>query len=259
MAPAPEKIFTPKGPAYNTPKLDKSNPNLRAPAPKFSMSENFDQFVKKFIEEQTAGTVSPPARPGVRPARPSVANQPGAAKTIRNAISGVGENDADRANATQNVVPPGVADVAAGQSARPNVSTAGPSVRDTPAAQAKADQIARNDAARAPAAPAPRVPEILASKDERTMPSAPLPPRRPATPAAPKPAAPAAPAKDPNDPGTPGTSAATPENQSHGEYWTKEAERNRAAGGKPLPNEFNLFKEEANFDQFVKKFIKEQK
>ena len=62
-----------------------------------------------------------------------------------------------------------------------------------------------------------------------------------------------------NDPGTPGKSAATPENQSNADYWTKEAERNRAQGGKPLPNEFNLFKEEKNFDQFVKKFIKEQK
>lgn len=62
-----------------------------------------------------------------------------------------------------------------------------------------------------------------------------------------------------NDPGTPGKSAATPENQSNADYWSKEAERNRAQGGKPLPNEFNLFKEEKNFDQFVKKFIKEQK
>ena len=62
-----------------------------------------------------------------------------------------------------------------------------------------------------------------------------------------------------NDPGTPGKSAATPENQSNAEYWNQEAERNRAQGGKPLPNEFNLFKEEKNFDQFVKKFIKEQR
>ena len=53
------KPFAPKGPGYNNPVLNKSNPNLRGPAPKFkeagavprsNMAENFDQFVKRFIK-----------------------------------------------------------------------------------------------------------------------------------------------------------------------------------------------------------------
>mgnify|MGYP003350559610 CR=1 FL=1 len=31
------------------------------------------------------------------------------------------------------------------------------------------------------------------------------------------------------------------DDQSNAEYWNQEAERNRRQGGKPLPNEWNIF------------------
>jgi len=63
---------------------------------------------------------------------------------------------------------------------------------------------------------------------------APVPPvgARP-RPAAPRPAAPAAPA--------PAQSSARNDDDSAASYWNKEAERNRAQGGKPISNEFNIF------------------
>jgi len=49
--------------------------------------------------------------------------------------------------------------------------------------------------------------------------------------------------KEPEEPKEPKTvsSAASDGNQSAGEYWNQEAARNKAAGGAPLPNEFNIF------------------
>ena len=62
-------------------------------------------------------------------------------------------------------------------------------------------------------------------------------------PAAPKPRAaapkPSAPAQ--STPAPSSRSSATSDDDSNASYWNREAERNRAQGGKPLPNEFNIF------------------
>jgi hypothetical protein len=53
---------------------------------------------------------------------------------------------------------------------------------------------------------------------------------------------PAVPTVRPNSASAPGsTSAASSGDESNSSYWNQEAARNKAAGNKPLPNEFNLF------------------
>ena len=192
---------------------------------------------------------------------------PGAASKAGEAVGKTAANPTAQKGAAVAAGVGAVAAVASGKDDKPSAtaSTSGGARKDMPGfkptPEPSGDDLYKEpgSAANAPAtkkepsAPTGEGPQKPATSTTPSRPAVSAPaPRTTAKPA------PTAPAKDPNDPGTPGKSAATPD-KSNSEYWSKEAERNRAQGNKPLPNEFNLFKEEKNFDQFVKKFIKEQK
>ncbi|CAB4170276.1 hypothetical protein UFOVP908_12 [uncultured Caudovirales phage] len=224
------------------------------------------------------------AKPVSPPAKPSVASQPNVAKTMRNVAASTGENAADRANATQNVVNPGQANAAAGQAARPDVPTANPRMSDVPAAQARANQIASNDAARAsPATPTrPDTTDDTVSRMGRSAPGAPVASGRgdgaaelaarkaASTPSAPKlqgvtnQAAPKSQGVT-NQPATSGGNkygyaASGSDDDTASNFFRADAARMKDQG-KKAPNDFSEAKKmyAENFDQFVKKFLKESR
>jgi len=86
----------------------------------------------------------------------------------------------------------------------------------------------------APAPTTQAAPAAPAAPVARSATPAPKPVQR-AAPRAPAPT-PAAPAPAPSS-----RSSATSDDDSNASYFNREAERNRAQGGKPLPNEFNIF------------------
>ena len=207
-----------------------SGPRKDMPGFKPTPEPSGDDLYKTPYDEKNMPSTKFPA-----PVRPPAKTPSPAAPRVPEILADKGDERTLSGKDPKTIVRPKTSPGIAGPSDEPSPGIAGPSnkpkVTPAPMPQVKAQENPKIQ-------PAP-MPQVKAQENPKIQP-APMPKMR-------------------NDPGTPGKSAATPENQSNAEYWNQEAERNRAQGGKPLPNEFNLFKEEKNFDQFVKKFIKEQR
>ena len=111
--------------------------------------------LQKFFGIKATGRNAPAPTPGEAPK--TVAQQAAsgtAAASMRNAVTGIGQNSADRVNGNQNNIKPGEANAAAGQAAAPRPETGAGlskvSNPNSPEVKAKVASVAANDAAREP-------------------------------------------------------------------------------------------------------------